>query len=244
MIISLAEFAKLHGKVQVRYNGKLERNILLCRDEDDNEVFINPPRGGSPLTLTLVDFNSALEDFAAMVKEKMYELNVFVGDRNWDNPDEEEESTYILIDRERVISKTCVTAVIEKNGRLERNDYPIPSYDFYIGEMNDIVENPNMSFMDLQNYYLQHFNIRRKKFNCCLPNSYKSFFIDGIEVPSKVSYQEYKNLIKEKKDEILSDSDFNEHDVERKLSLFKDSIKKEYYLKYTNAIRAYILEKS
>lgn len=245
MIISLVEFAKLHGKVKVRNNGKIGRNILLCRDEDDNEVFINPPCEGSSLSLTLVDFNRAPEDFAAMVEEKRYELAVFVGYRNWEDPNEEEEPTYILIDRERMISKTCVTTVIEKNGRLERKDYPIPSDDFFIGEMNDIVDNPNMSFMDLQNYYLQHFNIRKKKFNCCLPNSYKSFFIDGIEVPSKVSYQEYKNIIKEKKDEIISDfPDFDEHDVERKLSHFKDSIKKEYHLKYANAIRAYNLEKT
>lgn len=243
MIISFVDFARQHGKVKVRYNENLSRTILLCRDDEDNEVYINPPREGSRLTLTLVDFSRTSEEVAKIIVERKHDLAVFVGNRNWDDPDEEDIPTYILIDRERIINQTCVTSVIENNGRLERKDYPIPSCDLIIGEMNDIVENPNMTFMDLQNFFFSNFNIRRKRFNCCMPNGYNSFFIDGIEVPSKVSYQDFKNIIQEQKKEILTDyPEYDEYDVKRELSKFEYKIKNEYYKKYVNVIKAHLLE--
>lgn len=245
MILSLVEFENIHGKAKVCVNSKLGRAILLCRDEYDNEVFINQPREDSRQSLTLVDFSRTPEEVSDIIKEKKNELAVFVEDKKYDNSDEKDNPTYILIDRERIISQTCVTTVIERGGRLERKDYSIPSYEFLIGEMNDIVENPNMTFMDLQDYFFLNFNIRRKKFNCCLPNRYNSVFIDGIEVPSKVSYQEYKLILKEQKEKIIADfPEYDKNDVERKLYQFKDSLKHEYYKRYVNAIRAHLLEKT
>ena len=242
MIIPFVDFARQHGRVKVRHSEKLGRTLLLCRDDEDNEVYINPPREGSRLTLTLVDFSRTPEDVAIMIKERKHELAVFIGDRNWDDPDGEEIPTYILIDRERIINQTCVTTVIENNGRLGRKDYPIPSCELTIGEMNDIVENPNMTFMDLQSYFLSHYIIRRKSFNCCMPNEYDSFFIDEIEVPSKITYQEYKKLVNENvKNSRYNSAEMEEDDIETNLAEYEIELKNKYFQKYQNVIRAYLL---
>lgn len=242
MIIPFVDFARRHGRVKVRHSERLGRTLLLCRDDEDNEVYIDPPREGSRFTLTLVDFSRTPEDVAKIIRERKHELAVFIGDRDWDDPDREEIPTYILIDRERIINQTCVTTVIEDKGWLGRKDYPIPSCEQTFGEMNDIVENPNMTFMDLQNYFLSHYNIRRKSFNCCMPNDYDSFFIDMIKVPSTITCQEYRNWLNEEVEIRLSNcAEMGEDDVETILAEYEIELKNKYCQKYQNVIRAYLL---
>lgn len=100
--VSFITFAKTHGKVKVRpYNmGGNSWTALLCQDSDGNETFIAPPKATNTVVNSdgevLVDFNKPAAKIAEAIKANKNDLVVLVGNKNWDNPEEEVIPIYTL----------------------------------------------------------------------------------------------------------------------------------------------------
>lgn len=100
--VGLITFAKNFGKVKVRpYNmGGNSWTALLCQDSDGNETFIAPPKATNTVVNSagdvLVDFNKPAAEIAEAIKAHKNELVVLVGNKNWDNPEEEVIPVYTL----------------------------------------------------------------------------------------------------------------------------------------------------
>ena len=92
---------------------------------------------------------------------------------------------------ERVVNKTCITAIVEKNGYLERCDFSIPRYECLLGELQEIVNNHNKSLLDLQDFYFRNVNIKKKAYNYSLPNEYNTHHVIAIKEPEEITYSDF-----------------------------------------------------
>ena len=103
--ISLITFSKMYGKVKVRpYSmGGKSWTALLCQDSDGNETFIAPNKETNTVVdsdgVILVDFNKSATDIAAAIKKHAAKLVVLVGNKNWEDPEEEVIPTYTLVSK-------------------------------------------------------------------------------------------------------------------------------------------------
>lgn len=95
-------FAKNYGKVKVRpYNmGGNSWTALLCQDSEGNETFIAPPKETNKVIdqkgNVLVDFTKPAAEIAKAISEHKADLVVLIGNKNWDDPEEEVIPTYTL----------------------------------------------------------------------------------------------------------------------------------------------------
>lgn len=156
----------------------------------------------------------------------------------------------VQCNEKRIINQTCITAVIENNGLLERKDFPISNYDSLFGEMKGIVDNPNKTILDLQDFYFRNVNIKRKEYDYCLPYDYDSFFIQSIREPNEISISEYDDNLKAEKLQIrqeLEEQDTCHNNIiidniiKEKLAAYNYKLKDELFADYKNFVRAYLL---
>lgn len=86
-------FCKAFGSPAVREYKSLGFTALICKDADDEETFINPPKSGN--TLTLVDFSKSPREIAQQLADNAENLVVLQGNKESDG-----SPCYTLIDKE------------------------------------------------------------------------------------------------------------------------------------------------
>lgn len=90
--VSFITFVKTHGAPAVRRYESLGFTALLCKDADDEETFINPPKQGN--ALTLVDFSKSPAEIAAAIEKNADNLVVLQGNKESDG-----SPCYTLVDK-------------------------------------------------------------------------------------------------------------------------------------------------
>lgn len=89
-------FVKTYGAPLLREYKSLGFTALLCKDADDEETFINPPKSGN--ALTLIDFSKSPEEIAAAIEKNADNLVVL------SNRESDGAPIYTLVDKENYVT--------------------------------------------------------------------------------------------------------------------------------------------
>lgn len=113
-----------------------------------------------------------------------------------------------------------------------------------LAKLKDMCKNPNRTLLDMQNEFVRIFT-RKEFFNLCLPYEYSSSYIEGIGYPRTLTYNEYQTEIEDERTRISKDgTKRNAEDIEKRLSEYKEGLKKYYYHRCERYIDGYNFSKT
>ena len=130
------------------------------------------------------------------------------------------------------INYDFIGVITQKNQRVCFEQIPIKHNESFLSLFQNMYENSNQSVLDLQNIFLKEFpqNAVPKFFPYCMPNSFNDSYVNGVEYPNMITYDEYKH---------------QESDCEiSKIEEFRSSTKTKFYARAKNYINAYTYNKT
>ena len=108
------------------------------------------------------------------------------------------------MDKEKKEVNVHYIAVVSKqsNGVLELTKEEISNdYKDIIDRLDEMVKNPNRTVLDMQQCFVQAFP-RKEFFDICWPRFYDSKYVGGVGYPKIYTYDEYKDLLKSKRESL------------------------------------------
>lgn len=137
-----------------------------------------------------------------------------------------------IVSNSEVNNKYVLVLKEDQNKNLSVKEQPIKSSDVLIAEVQAIVDNPNKTVWDLYSKVERYLD-PKIDFRLCFPYEYNDSFIDAAKSPVVVNYYSHYELMKKRREEILSSNDYaklNEENkdsyLERLLSSYEDELKK------------------
>jgi hypothetical protein len=130
------------------------------------------------------------------------------------------------------------------DGTLEYKELPIatPNADV-LAAMCSMVDNPNRTVIDLQEYSDRLIHSGETHNTLCFPHEYSASFISGPEFPKPMSFSEYqkecaerKKFFEEEKKE--KEKEGKQFDAEEAFRTFVHNLKENYYLRIKSYINA------
>lgn len=129
-------------------------------------------------------------------------------------------------------------AVISKqdNGLLKRYNEEISNdYIDVINRLEEMEKNPNRTVLDMQICFGKAFP-RKEYFHICLPFSFSSSYISGVNYPNFLTFDDYTKKLNEFKKELdelkkrdIAYNNFQIDDYEKKLEEFKKNLKNIFF---------------
>lgn len=93
------------------------------------------------------------------------------------------------------MNKKEILALKSVNGLLNVVRIPVEDSSFIIKELENAVNNPNKTLMDLQSLFLNSFHPILEYYNYTFPYTYCSSYISGATKPKNLSYAEYQTML-------------------------------------------------
>lgn len=92
------------------------------------------------------------------------------------------------------INKDFIGVVKENDGIYSFERIDIQKSDELLDKLKAMEHNPNRTVLDLQECFEMHFkNSQKQSYDCCLPHSYLSSYIDYVGYPKMLKFDEYKD---------------------------------------------------
>ena len=108
----------------------------------------------------------------------------------------------------KYINKDFIGLVVEKqDGFLEYQEIPIHHNDVLLAELQAMVNNRNRTLIDVQTKFTDAYPesvYHGQTFNYIYPSNYNSAYVNRASYPMIMSYQEYKDCISNKEEELRS----------------------------------------
>lgn len=90
------------------------------------------------------------------------------------------------------INKDYIGVIKENNGTYSFERINIKKSEALLNKLQAMAKNPNRTVLDLQECFEMHFKHNSKQaYDCCLPYSYSSSYIDYVCYPKMIKYDEY-----------------------------------------------------
>ncbi len=123
------------------------------------------------------------------------------------------------------MNKNHIAVISKKNdGILEFTREKISNiYIDVLNKLKEMLNNPNRTVLDMQQCFSNSFH-RKEYFNLCLQYSYSASYIGGIGYPNLLTYDEYNDMLKKKKDELVNQCSQYEQ-VEKELLNWRNELK-------------------
>lgn len=113
-----------------------------------------------------------------------------------------------------------------------------------LAKLQDMCNNPNRTLLDMQNEFVRTFT-KKEFFYLCLPYSYSSSYIDGINYPNCLTFEEYQTKIEKKRTTLSKDGiKRSAEQIEKRLSEYKEELKNSYYNNCKRYIDGYNFSKT
>ena len=93
----------------------------------------------------------------------------------------EQEST------SRKVNETCIVTIVEKDGKLVKQDVEIPESEKIIDTLRGIVESKHCDLMALQRRFCYFTRWYDESYRYCLPFSYKETYIEMARKPKELT---------------------------------------------------------
>lgn len=91
------------------------------------------------------------------------------------------------------INRDYIGVVKENDGVYSYERIDIQKSDELLNKLKAMANNPNRTVLDLQECFEMHFKHSKKQaYDCCLPYSYSSSYIDYVGYPQMLKFDEYK----------------------------------------------------
>lgn len=132
------------------------------------------------------------------------------------------------------INKDFIGVVLTDNGILKYGEKKIETLPIS-HKLAEMFENPNQTVLDMQQHFVCSFPNKRS-FNYCLPYSYDTSYINGVLYLEMMSFQEYSDKLKEKRDELAKNNTSNIKDA---IAKYADGLKKKFLETAYRYIEAY-----
>jgi hypothetical protein len=130
------------------------------------------------------------------------------------------------------------------DGTLEYKELPIANPNAEVlAVMSSMVDNPNRTLMDLQEYSDRLIYSGEKHNTLCIPHKYSDSFISGPEFPKPMSFSEYQKECAEMKksfedERAVEEKEGKPFDAEKEFRTFIHDLKENYYLQIKSYITA------
>ncbi len=111
------------------------------------------------------------------------------------------------------INKTFIGVVKEINGNVSYTKIQIPRHSEFLAELNDMMENPNRTVLDMQSHFDRYFSATPSGYNYCA--YYSSSYVSGVSRPATITFDEYQKQLDDAKEKAASCYDENDNDFMR-----------------------------
>ena len=129
------------------------------------------------------------------------------------------------------MNKNHIAVISKKNdGILEFTREEISNnYIDVLNKLEEMLNNPNRTVLDMQQCFSNSFR-RKEYFNLCLQYSYSASYIGGVGYPDLLTYDEYNDMLKKKKDELVNQY-LQYEQVEKELLNWRNELKFTFFNK-------------
>lgn len=94
-----------------------------------------------------------------------------------------------------MVNETSILLLKETSGKLEVSNIPLEDNKYILTKIDDAVENPNKTLMDVQSLFFNEVQPIRDYYPYTYPYAYTSSYLEGVSTPKKYTYEEYTEAL-------------------------------------------------